>query len=377
MRRVARRLQINGVLNLTDYVSFLRTHPGETGALLQDLLISVTNFFRDRDTFAALEKDIIPALFAGKGPEDTVRAWSAACATGEEAYSLAMLLVEHARTLDHPPSIQVFGCDLDEDAIEHARAGVYTHSITADVSEERLARFFVKDARGYRVRRELREIVLFAEHDLLKDAPFSKLDFASCRNLLIYLNREAQDRALETFHFALKPEGKLFLGSSESVPDGNELFQTLDKKHRFFVRRTVQRTGLPVPTGIGTLQRVLQAKQAPVLPSPIFSRAVATVLSPASVLPPSEERAALTELHFRFIERCAPPSVLLNERHDIVPSLGERRPLHAAGGWPADHEPAALDPPRPAHRTTRRALCGGGNRCARGGVRRPRDAGRR
>ena len=335
VRRVSRRLQINGIPNLPDYVSFLRTHPGETGALLQDLLISVTNFFRDRDTLAALEKDIIPALFAGKGPEDTVRVWSAACATGEEPYSLAMLLVEHARTLDHPPSIQVFGCDLDEESIEHARAGIYTHSIAADVSEERLARFFVRDARGYRVRRELREIVLFAEHDLLKDAPFSKLDLASCRNLLIYLNREAQDRALEIFHFALKPEGKLFLGSSESVPEENELFQTLDKKHRFFVRRTVQHAGLPVPTGIGTLQRVLQAKEAPVLPSPIFSRAVASAFSPASVLPSSEERAALTEMHFRFIERCAPPSVLLNERHDII-HLSENagRFMQPVGGLP-------------------------------------------
>ncbi len=335
VRRVSRRLQINGVPNLPDYVSFLRTHPGEAGALLQDLLISVTNFFRDRDTFAALEKDIIPSLFAGKGPEDTVRVWTAACATGEETYSLAMLLVEHARTLSHPPSIQVFGCDLDEEAFEHARAGVYTHAITADVSEERLARFFVKDARGYRVRRELREIVLFAEHDLLKDAPFSKLDLASCRNLLIYLNREAQDRALEIFHFALKPEGKLFLGSSESVPEENELFQTLDKKHRFYVRRTVQHVGLPVPTGTGTLQRVLQAREAPVLPSPIFSQTIATAFSPTSALPPSEERAALTELHFRFIERCAPPSVMLNERHDIV-HLSEHagRFMQPVGGLP-------------------------------------------
>ncbi len=345
VRRISRRMQINGITNLPDYVSFLRTHPGEAGALLGDLLISVTNFFRDRDTFAALERDIIPTLFVGKGPEDIVRVWCAACATGEEAYSMAILLVEHTRRLDHPPAIQVFACDLDEAAIAQARTGVYALSIAADVSEERLARFFVKDARGYRVRRELREMVLFAEHDLLKDAPFSKLDLASCRNLLIYLNREAQDRAFDIFHFALKPEGKLFLGSSESVPEENNLFRTLDQKHRFYVRRTVPRASLPVPTGTGTLQRVLHAKEAPVLPSPIFSRAVAATFSPASALPPSEERAALTDLHFRFIERCAPPSVMVNEHHDIV-HLSEHasRFLQSVGGQPTTNLLRSIHP---------------------------------
>ncbi len=328
-------MQINGVVNLPDYVSFLRTHPGEAGALLGDLLISVTNFFRDRDTFAALERYIIPALFAGKGPEDTIRVWCAACATGEEAYSMAMLLVEHARTLEHPPAIQVFACDLDEAAIAQARMGIYTLAIAADVSEERLARFFVKDPRGYRVRRELREMVLFAEHDLLKDAPFSKLDFASCRNLLIYLNREAQTRALEIFHFALKPQGKLFLGSSETVPEDSELFQTVDKKHRFYVRRTVPRVGVPVPIGTGTLHRALHAKQAPVLPGPIFGRMAGAALPPASDPSPSEERAALTDLHFQLIEQHAPPSVVVNEHHDIVHlSENASRFMQSVGGQP-------------------------------------------
>ena len=345
VRRISRRMQINGLTDLPAYVSFLRTQPGEAGALLGDLLISVTNFFRDRDTFAALERDIIPTLFVGKGPEAVVRVWCAACATGEEAYSMAILLVEHARRLEHPPAIQVFACDLDGAAIVQARAGIYALSIAADVSEERLARFFVKDARGYRVRRELREMVLFAEHDLLKDAPFSKLDLASCRNLLIYLNREAQDRALEIFHFALKPEGKLFLGSSESVAEENELFRTLDQKHRFYVRRTVPRASLPVPTGTGTLQRVLHTKEAPVLPGSVFNRAVAATVSPASALPPSEERAALTELHFRFIERCAPPSVMVNEHHDIV-HLSEHasRFLQATGGVPTTNLLRSIHP---------------------------------
>ncbi|MEO8207267.1 MAG: chemotaxis protein CheB, partial [Chthoniobacterales bacterium] len=195
LRRIARRMQVNGLDDLPGYLIHLRMHTGEAGALLQDLLISVTNFFRDRDAFEALER-MIPALFKDKGPGDTVRVWVAACATGEEAYSIAMLLCEHARTLEAPPQLQVFATDLDAEVIRSAREGFYPETISADVSDERLRRFFVHEARGYSIRREVREIVLFAPHDLLKDSPFSRLDLISCRNLLIYLNRDAQKRAL-------------------------------------------------------------------------------------------------------------------------------------------------------------------------------------
>ena len=147
-------------------------------------------------------------------------------------------LIEYAGALEAPPALQVFGCDLDSDAIQTARAGIYPGVITADVSEDRLRRFFVKEHRTYRIRREVREIVLFATHDLLKDAPFSRLDLISCRNLLIYLNREGQERALEAFHFALKPEGMLFLGSSESVEEGSPWFRVVDKKRRIYRRRS-------------------------------------------------------------------------------------------------------------------------------------------
>jgi two-component system CheB/CheR fusion protein len=143
LRRIARRMQVNGVEDLPGYLDFLRTHPGEAGALLQDLLISVTNFFRDREVFQALEH-YIPEVFRNKTASDTVRVWCPACATGEEAYSLAMVFVEHARTLNSPPVLQVFACDLDNDAIQTARAGQYPATITADVSEERLAKFFVR-----------------------------------------------------------------------------------------------------------------------------------------------------------------------------------------------------------------------------------------
>ncbi|MDQ6882160.1 MAG: histidine kinase, partial [Pseudomonadota bacterium] len=251
VRRIARRMQVNAVDDLPAYLNCLRTRPGESAALLQDLLISVTNFFRDADCFTVLQAHL-GEMFRDKGPNHTVRVWVPACATGEEAYSLAILLSEKARSMEAPPAIQIFATDLDEDAIRDARDGSYPSTIEADVSEERLRRHFVKEHRGYRVRRELREIVLFAQHDLLKDSPFSRLDLVSCRNLLIYLNRSAQQRALETFHFALVPHGQLFLGSSESVEDASLLFTVLDKKSRLFMQRPV-RSRAPTPLGPSTL----------------------------------------------------------------------------------------------------------------------------
>ena len=316
VRRIARRLQINGMEDLPAYLAFLRTHPGEAGALLQDLLISVTNFFRDRDSFAAVEA-LIPELFKGKGPGDCVRVWVPACATGEEAYSMAMLLLEHALTLDSPPSIQLFGCDLDDDAIQVARAGLYSDAITADVSEERLRRFFIKEPRGYHIRREVREVVLFAAHDLLKDAPFSRMDLISCRNLLIYLNRDAQIRVLDIFHFALRPHGLLFLGTSESVEDASRLFTVFDKKHRIYKHRPVPRIGLPVPAGPSTLMRALEAQDklrgGPIVPGWSFVHTGAPPLA-AEASRRRDDQLSLAELHFRLVERLAPPSMIVKRR---------------------------------------------------------------
>lgn len=347
LRRISRRMQVNGVDDMAGYLAFLRMHPGESGALLKELLISVTNFFRDRDAFAALEK-LVPTLFAGKGQGDTIRVWCPACATGEEAYSIAMLLVEHARMLDSAPSIQVFGCDLDEDAIQAARAGVFPDAIAADVSEARLRRFFIKEHLGYRVRRELREMVLFATHDLLKDAPFSRLDLVSCRNLLIYLNREAQARAFDIFHFALRPDGVLFLGSSESVEDDSPLFRVLDKKHRIYVRKTTSRVGLPVPTGPSTLlvrqieQQVAaehadNAKRPVVVPPPGFSQTASLAMAAERAgLTRLSERMTWSELHFKLIERFGPPSILVDGEHDIQHiSESAGRFLQVVGGQPS------------------------------------------
>ncbi len=346
LRRVSRRMQVNGVEEMGEYLAFLRTHPGEAGALLKDLLISVTNFFRDRDAFEKLEARI-PQLFEGKGHGDTVRAWSPACATGEEAYSIAMMLIEHAKTLDVPPAIQVFGCDLDEDAIQAARAGIYPDAIAADVSEARLRRFFVKEHRGYRVRRELREMVLFATHDLLKDAPFSRLDLVSCRNLLIYLNREAQTRALDIFHFALNAGGTLFLGTSESIEEGHALFEVLDKKYRIYGKKAAIRVGLPVPVGPSTLllrqiqeraaiEHANEKRNAVVFPPAGFSDTANFPLAMRSSRARElVERAPWSELHFKLLERFGPPSVLIDRDYEIQ-HLSENagRFLQMTGGPP-------------------------------------------
>ncbi|MDB6152635.1 MAG: signal transduction histidine kinase with CheB and CheR [Chthoniobacteraceae bacterium] len=329
LRRLARRMQINGTLELTAYLDFLGTHPGEAKVLVQELLVTVTNFFRDRDCFTALQA-IIPALFEGKGPNDTVRIWVAACATGEEAYSLAMLLCEHAGQLKAPPMLQVFATDLDEEAIRLARRAVYPATISADVSDERLSRFFIEEDHHYRLRQEVRETVLFAVHDALKDSPFSRLDLVSCRNLLIYLNRSAQARLIDTFHFALRPEGWLFLASSESIEEGSRLFGISDKKHRIFQQRPIRRTSMPVPS-VAPKLRDMRLWTREGIPLAGDHLPLATQGTPAGLDP----QLSWSELHFKLLEQLAAPSVIVNQDYEIQ-HLSEKagRFLQFTGGEP-------------------------------------------
>ncbi|HEY3601006.1 MAG TPA: CheR family methyltransferase, partial [Chthoniobacterales bacterium] len=215
-------------------------------ALLDDLLIGVTHFFRDHEAFAALDANL-PQLFAGKKHGDELRVWVAGCATGEEAYSIAMLLCDHAQTLGDPPSVQIFATDIDDQAINHARNGLYTATIEADVSPERLRRFFVREGGAYRVKKSLRDRVLFATHNVLADPAFSRLDLVSCRNLLIYLTREAQMQVFDLFHFALRAGGLLLVGGAESADHAHGLFTPLDQHHRIYVRRSVPRPTWRIP----------------------------------------------------------------------------------------------------------------------------------
>jgi two-component system CheB/CheR fusion protein len=319
LRRIERRLQVTECEDVRAYLEHSRQHPEELHGLLRDLLISVTNFFRDPESFQRLESEIVPRLFAGKGRGDHIRVWVSGCATGEEAYTLAMLLSEYAETLASPPSLQVFATDIDEDALANGRNGVYPNTIATDVSPERLKRFFVKEGRYYRVKRELREMVLFAPHNILRDSPFSKLNLVSCRNLLIYINRNMQERVLEIFHFALKPDGYLFLGSSESAEGVSDLFVPVDKKHRIFRR---EHDG-----------GVFRAAPAPPVAGRWEARARAIPRPPLAG--GQAEPFSYGELHYRMLEALAPPSVLVNADHDIV-HLSEHvgRYLHVSGGEP-------------------------------------------
>ena len=238
-RRIERRMAVQRVDNIDAYVKYLQHTPPEIDALFGDLLIGVTNFFRDPQAFAMLESDILPELFAAKPESHTLRVWSAGCSTGEEAYSLAILLAECMDTLKQSCAVQVFATDIDSRAIASARLGVFPVSIAADMSPERLARFFTLEPGGqfYRIQKRIRELLVFSEQDLIKDPPFSKLDLICCRNVLIYLDVNLQKKLLPLFHYALNPGGMLFLGSSEGVGEFENLFAVLDRKAKLFQRK--------------------------------------------------------------------------------------------------------------------------------------------
>ena len=238
-RRIERRMAVHQVDALEGYVQYLQQTPLEVEALFRDLLIGVTNFFRDPDAFAALETLIIPKLFEGKPSGGVVRAWTTGCSTGEEAYSIAILLQERLEALKQNYRIQVFATDIDSRAIAVARAGIYPASIADDITPERLARFFTLEPGGgaYRVHKGIRDMLVFSEQDLIKDPPFSKLDLISCRNLLIYLGADLQKKLIALFHYALSPGGMLFLGTSETVGEFGDLFATLERKAKLYQRK--------------------------------------------------------------------------------------------------------------------------------------------
>jgi two-component system, chemotaxis family, CheB/CheR fusion protein len=315
LRRLARRLQVTRTENLSEYYEVLRDSVDEAQALLSDLLISVTTFFRDHDAFEALRTQVLPGLFEGRELDATIRIWVSGCATGEEAYSIAMLLQEEAAKHELRPLIQMFGSDLDARALAVAREGRYPASIEADVSEDRLRRFFIREGDGYRVRQEVRDTILFAMHDLLKDPPFSHVDLISCRNVLIYLDRDLQDQVCSTFHYALNPGGFLLLGAAETADNPPGLFRIIDRSARIY--KSIEQTG--------DKPRLL-----PRLLGPVSIRdQTATVgrhVSPSVAL----SEAAL---HRRVLEQVAPPSILVDEMHRVIHlSESAGRYLQPSGG---------------------------------------------
>ena len=239
LRRIDRRMELNQIVSHGQYVRYLRENPAEVQALFRELLIGVTHFFRDAASFHALKANIFPALFDSLKEDTTFRAWIPGCSTGEEVYSLAIVIHELLDTNPNHINLQFFGTDIDGHAIDKARKGLFPASIAADVGEDRLKRFFIKEGTSYRIRKKIRDCAIFSVQDLIKDPPFARLHLLCCRNLLIYLDNDAQKKLLPLFHYTLMPNGILVLGSSESIGGFSNLFTILDKKWKIFKRREV------------------------------------------------------------------------------------------------------------------------------------------
>ncbi len=298
-RRIERRMGIHQIPKMSGYVRYLQENSQELDILFKELLIGVTKFFRDPVAWEQLCEHAIPALLASRAPGQALRAWVPGCSTGEEAYSLAIVLKEAVEEIKPRGkfTIQIFATDLDRDAIDKARRGVFPANIATDISEERLKRFFTKGERGYRVRKEIREMVVFAPQNLIMEPPFTKLDILSCRNLLIYLTPEVQKKLIPLFHYSLTPDGILFQGTAETIGDYTDLFVPLSGKSRLFRR----------------IEPVLKSEQ---VVFPASFRADAHMASETS--PEIKPSASLQTLADQLVLQCyAPPAVLTNEAGDI------------------------------------------------------------
>ena len=299
LRRIERRMSIHQVADAAAYSQYIQEHPEEIQVLFKELLIRVTSFFRDPEAFETLEKKMLPDLIGKMTETDTIRVWVPGCGTGEEAYSIAILLRECMQEAKSDFKVQIFGTDIDEDSIAQARTGLYPANISLDVSAQRLKRYFVREETGFRIRSEIREWMVFAVQNVISDAPFTKLDLVSCRNLMIYLDLELQSKLIPMFHYSLRPGGVLLLGSSETVGTFGELFSTLDRKWKIF-RRTEATS--PYHGGVFTGYGVGAAGAA---------RVADAALKAKRITFPEIARRVLLE-HF------APPSVIVGERGDIL-----------------------------------------------------------
>ena len=304
LRRIERRLAVHQFESIDRYVTFLQQEPTEVEALLRDLLIGVTNFFRDPEAFKKLEEQVIPKLFTSKPAGAAIRVWSIGCSTGEEAYSIAILLLERMAVLKQSYNVQIFASDIDRQAIATARAGTYPASIAADLSPDRLARFFTveHDGSSYRIHKNIRDMLVFSEHNAIKDPPFSRLDLISCRNLLIYMGKDLQKKLIPLFHYALNTEGFLFLGSSETIGEYSELFSTLDRKLKLYQRKKNFQGGLHASWG----------RFLPPMTTMDGKTASGVGKTTAGKLSPRE----LTERV--FLQQLAPTGALVNSKGDIL-----------------------------------------------------------
>ncbi|MHC4105644.1 MAG: CheR family methyltransferase, partial [Planctomycetota bacterium] len=302
-RRIERRMAVHQIAKMSEYVTYLQKNPIEIKTLFKDLLITVTNFFRDTKAFKVLNDKVISTLLESRPRDASIRVWVSGCATGEEAYSVAMLFYEVAQGLKKHFNIQIFATDIDSDAIEYARQGVYPDSIAADVSAERLKRFFIKEENAYQVKKQIREMVVFAIQNLIKDAPFSKLDLVCCRNVLIYMDSTLQKKVLPLFHYTLNPGGFLFLGTSETIGDFSDRFSVVDSKWKIFNRKDAV-----VDMGI---ERPVTPFYEPSEPAGAEKKGVPT----AANIRQMAERTIL--------QNYAPPCILIDDKHNILYFYGE------------------------------------------------------
>lgn len=268
-RRIERRMQVHQLDRVEDYVRYLQESEREVLVLFQELLIGVTSFFRDPEAFDLLKTKYLKQLLEDRPDNYQIRIWVPGCSTGEEVYSIAMIVQECMDEMNRHFSVQIFGTDLDEEAIHAARAGIYPESVSVDVSQERLHKFFVKDANSYQIKKNIRDLVVFATQNVIKDPPFTKLDLLCCRNLLIYFGTELQNKLLPIFHYSLKPGGFLFLGSSETIGQAVDLFTLLEKKWKIFERHPAGRSAHPVLEFSGTIHPPLKVEKDVIeLPGP-------------------------------------------------------------------------------------------------------------
>jgi two-component system, chemotaxis family, CheB/CheR fusion protein len=331
LRRIQRRMSVHDLETIESYSDFLADNAGEAEALGREILIGVTSFFRDAGAFEVLEREVIPRLIAGRSPADPLRIWHPCCATGEEVYSMAILVRERLEAAGVDPKVQFFATDLDDAAIAHARAGLYPDEAVAELSEERLKRFFTRVEDHWQVSKELRESVVFAQHSLIKDPPFSRLDLLVCRNFLIYITPDLQKRLISLFHQVLKPGSFLFLGAAETIGSDCDLFLPIEKKWKIYQRAEgTRRVEAPFPL-TGSVPRA-PGRSAPA--------------------PFAAARSAGGVAEKLLAQRYLPPYVVVNDRYEVLHcSAGADSFLRVPAGEPSrDLLKMALEELRPTLR---------------------------
>lgn len=311
-RRMARRMVLLRKDSLSEYLRYLQIRPDELRLLQEDLLINVTRFFRDPSFWDSMRDNVLPPLLKDRTPDRPLRVWCAGCSTGEEAYSLAILIIEYLSQhgLDIP--VQIFGTDASDQSVELARTAIYPESLASEISAERLRRFFVKTARGYQVSKRVRDTCIFARQNLTADPPFSHIDIISCRNVMIYFNQLLQRQVMVTFHYALDPGGFMLMGMSEGLRDYNDIFSTVDRKHKIYVK-----TGLTIPFSYDAPRAYAPSQ------TPGFARTT-TVSSESIIWPELELQRAADRI---VLARFGPPGLIVDERLNVLQSRGQTSPF--------------------------------------------------